>query len=136
MKMELKRNSFMRVVFFILIITMIVTTIRTSAAFAASNNNDDGDRGNKFRIVTVYIGPISGTLYNYDETRKATYSGDHYKVYRENISTGVRNFLYHKYVSDWVGYKKQNGSWVQVTSGHVVERTIPNFTSLWDFLMG
>ena len=81
MKMELKRNSFMRVVFFILVITMIVTTIRTSAAFAASNNDDDGSF-----IYGKNIPPINSALLQFILAQSA----EHYIIMMKRGKPHIR----------------------------------------------
>ena len=62
-----------------------------------------------------HTGTSTGTKYNDKKTKKADYTLKHYRVYQQNIATGVKHLKYKLTEWSWTGYKKQNGKWVYDT---------------------
>ena len=66
-----------------------------------------------FRTLKEHTGTSTGTKYNDKKTKKADYTLKHYRVYQQNIATGVKHLKYKLTEWSWTGYKKQNGKWVK-----------------------
>lgn len=113
------------------------TVNSTESSISNTSQSDESivtPLSNKHKIVSVYQSTDGDTKYNSDKTRKCVWQEKHYKVYQENIGTGVRQFLYSEYRWTWKGYKKVNGSWTYVKTKSGVTRNHTNASNIYSFL--
>lgn len=105
--------------------------------YASSGETSIVPFSNKFRNVKVYEKTTSGTETNPSNTRKCEWTQEHYKVYQENIGTGVRHFLYNEYKWSWNGYERAtvNDNWRYVTSKSGTTRDQIDASDMYSFLM-
>lgn len=93
---------------------------------------------NRYRTVkeVVYTSPEE-TTYSSNNLKKVIYTETHYKVYEENIGTGVRHFQYDEFVINWRGYKRDTVSsyWVYVKSGSDTNRVHFDSSEIGQLLM-